>query len=495
MEKAGIFSKFKELGSQTIIYGLGDALYKLVSFILLPLYLKYLNPAEYGTIETLMVTRGLVVTFVAAGLPGAVFRFYSRAKNADERKKITSTIFFLSLFLQILIPSLFFWQSDVISRLIFNSPDFGFLFAILAASIFLTIFRNIPLYLYRAQNKAVMYSVVNFSVALITLLMNIYFVAFLNKGVLGVILGNICGGGVGLVMVFPTLVREIRWTFEFRLVKSILIYAVPLGLAQIPLTLIFMADRYYLARLTSLSDLGIYALAYKLGNIINFFLVMPLSLAWAPFVFAHEQDDDARTLYSRMTNYFVIVGLSAVVIISIFSIDIIKLMTHRPEFQAAYGITPLLCYAFFFFGLASFFRTGVLLSAKTYFITIIMIISLCLNLISNYVFIKAFGYVGAAYSLLLTILCVTVLSYIYSSRIYFIKYDFGKLSMMTMVSIIVIVLSRIFIPANNWQGFLFRIGLVILFVVYLYFGAIPRKEREHFKIRLVRKFGYGVKCD
>ena len=67
--------------------------------------------------------------------------------------------------------------------------------------------------------------------------------------------------------------------------------------------------------------------------------------------------------------------------------------------------------------------------------------------------------------------------------------------MITIVSVIVIVLSRMFVPANNWQGFLFRIGLVLSFLVYLYLGAISRKEREQFKIRLVRKLGYGVTHD
>ena len=404
-QKLDILSKIKELGSQTIIYGLGDSLYKLISFILLPLYLKYLSPAQYGTVETLIVTSGLVVSFIALGLPNAVFRFYFRAESVGARKKIVSTIFFLSLSVQFVVPFLFFLNSDLISKLILKSPEFAFLFSIISANIFLTSFRYIPLYIFRAQKRPWMYTSVNFTVALVTLLMNICFVSYLKKGVLGVILGNLCGGGVGLAMVLPALFREIGWTFEIRLVKDILIYGVPLGLAQIPTTFMFMADRYFLARLTSLSDLGIYALAYKLGNVINVFLVMPFALAWAPFVFAHEQEKDAKILYARMTNYLVIIGLALVVIISTLSLDVIKLLTHRSEFQTAYKIVPFLSYAFFFYGLGYVFRTGILLSAKTYFTTIIMIISLCFNLISNYVLIKVFGYAGAAYSFLLTFLC------------------------------------------------------------------------------------------
>ena len=120
------------LGKQTIIYGLGDALYKAVAFFLLPVYLKYLSPAQYGTVESLMVTRELVVTLIAMGLPNAVFRFYYRAEDENERKQVVSTIFFLSFIFQISAPLLFWWKNEFISNLILKQPEFGFLISILA---------------------------------------------------------------------------------------------------------------------------------------------------------------------------------------------------------------------------------------------------------------------------------------------------------------------------------------------------------------------------
>jgi len=422
--KTGMLS----LGKQTIIYGLGDALYKAVAFFLLPVYLKYLSPAEYGTLESLMVTRGLVITLVAMGLPAAVFRFYYRARDEDDRKTIVSTIFFISLFAQIIAPLLFLWKNEFISTLILKSPEYGFFVAILAVNIFLSSFRGIPLALFRAKERALAYTSFNFTISIVTLLMNIFFVAYMGKGVLGVLLGNLCGGAAGLIIILPTIFREIKFKIDKHLLSSILAFSVPLALAILPRTIIFMSDRYFIVRLGSLHDLGIYALAYKFGSIMMVFVIMPFMLAWGPFVFSKEREDNAKYIYSMATKYFVMISLAFVVIISIIQADIIKVLTKNTTYYGAIEIVPILCYAFFFFGFSNVIRgVGVRISGKTYYTTAIMVIGLCINIIMNFILIRQFGISGAAYSLLITFIVIFILSYIFSMKLYPVDHEIGKI--------------------------------------------------------------------
>lgn len=490
--KTGILS----LGKQTIIYGLGDALYKAVAFFLLPVYLKYLSPSEYGTIESLMVTRGLVITLVAMALPSAVFRFYYRAKDENERKQVVSTIFFLSVILQISAPLLFWWKNERISNLLLKQPELGFLISILALNIFLAGFRGIPLSLLRAKKKALTYTAVNLTVSIVTLLMNIYFVAYLQKGVLGVLLGNLCGGMIGLLVLSPYLLREIRLTFNRHLIGKILTYSVPLALALLPLTVIFMADRYFILRFASMHDLGIYALAYKLGMILKAFLVMPFMLAWGPFVFSKEREENAKDIYSTSTKYFVMTVLSFVVFISIMQIDIIKLLTKNTDYYAATKIVPIICYAIFFYGFSSVVRgVGIRITGKTYYTTAIMIIGMCVNFVMNYILIKSFGFLGAAYSLLITFITVFTLSYIASSRVYFIDYELMKIFTLIIVSVVVVIISQISHTLNLQYDFFIRIFLLTLFPVSMYYWALTKDEREMAISKLViwrRKFCKAV---
>lgn len=475
----------KDLAKQSLIYGLGDTLYRAVAFFLLPLYLKHLSPGEYGTVESLLVTRGLVVTLIAMGFPNAIFRFYYRTKDEGARKSIVSTIFFISIFFQIGGALLLLWRNEFISSLIFKSPDFAFLISILSVNIFLTTFRQIPLFLYRAQNRALAYSAVTFTVAIVTLLTNVWFVAYQGKGVLGVILGNLCGGATGLIMVLPTLLREIDLSFDTSGIKDILSYAVPLGLALLPLNIIFIADRYFIVRLASLHELGIYALASKFATILNVFLFMPFTLAWGPFVFSNEREENAEAIYSTATNYFVRVSLWVLVLISVIHVDVIKLLTKNIEFYAATKVVPILCYANFFYGLSFVLTVGIKLTGKTYYTTGIMTLGMCMNLTMNLLLIPLFGVIGAACSLLATFLVVCALSYRYSIKLYWVDYELGKIATFLVASIAVVILSQVLNAVELRYSFVARMSLIGFFSVYTFISVESIRRRKTMRLSTV----------
>lgn len=479
-----MFSKVKELGSQTVIYGLGDALHKGIGFILIPVYLKYLDAAQYGIVETLLVTMMLMVTLSNMGLPDAVFRFYYKAQDQEERKKVISTIFFLSLTGQIIISLLFYWKSEKLSILLFKNSDYTFLLILAAANIFFSAFRQIPLAIYRAQKRASMYVTVNCTTTTVMLVANVYFVVILEKGVLGIVLGFLCGSFTGFAMVLPTLVDEVKFHFEVSRVTKILQFAIPIGLSNLPLTIIFMADRYILGHYASMSQLGIYALAHKLAKLVKEFIIMPFRLAWGPFMFANADNKNAKNIYSKMTTYFCIVATVAVVFISVFSFELVNLLTTKKEYLNASKAVPILCYAFLLSGLSFFTWTGIRLSDKTYYSAIIMTIAACINIPLNYTLVGAYGFMGAAYTLIITFLLTTLLSYIISSKLYYIKYEVGKICLIFLISVFVIVVSNKVNGIANIHSIVLDIMLVLSYCAILYFIGFSRKERYRMKTKV-----------
>lgn len=471
-------SGIKLLGKQTIIYGLGDTFYKAVAFFLLPVYLKYLDPTQYGLIESLMTTRRLIVILINCGLPQAVFRFYYRAKNEDEKKNIMSTIFFMNLFIIITCTVVILWKNELISNLILKNPEFGFYFAILSVNIFLITFRGIPFSIFRAQKRALAYTVINFTVGLITLIMNIFFIAYLKMGVLGVLYGNLCGSMVGMILISPTIYREIRFQIDVNSLTKIFSYSLPLGFALLPSTLIFMADRYFIIRLSNLHDLGIYALAYKLSNFLRMFIIMPFLLSWGPFVFLKEREENAKDIYSMTFKYFAMIAFAFVVLISVLQIDIIKILAKNPDYHAASRIVPILCYALMLLGLSSVIRgVGIRISGKTYFTTITMVFGLCLNIIMNFILIKQFGIIGASYSLLITSMGIFVMSYVFSIKLYPVNYKIGKLALFFVASLILITLSQVLSTIGIFDNFMVRVLMVLLYFTFLYFTGLSVEER------------------
>jgi glycosyltransferase involved in cell wall biosynthesis len=72
------------LVKHTGIYGLGTILSRSVGFLLIPLYTRFLTPADYGVLELLDLTMFFSGIFCMMGISAAVFRFYVVLAVAHE---------------------------------------------------------------------------------------------------------------------------------------------------------------------------------------------------------------------------------------------------------------------------------------------------------------------------------------------------------------------------------------------------------------------------
>ena len=76
------------------VYGLGNILNAITSFIMLPLYLNYLTPAYYGIISIATALRNIMFMMCKMGLDKRYRRFYFDCNSDEERKRLFSTLVF-----------------------------------------------------------------------------------------------------------------------------------------------------------------------------------------------------------------------------------------------------------------------------------------------------------------------------------------------------------------------------------------------------------------
>ena len=93
---------FRRLGRETVIYGLGVILGRAVSFLMLPVYTRFLSPSDYGIIQLLDLTVDVAAIFFTAGATSGVQRFYFKTSDPAARARLLSTTFFLVLTLSTL---------------------------------------------------------------------------------------------------------------------------------------------------------------------------------------------------------------------------------------------------------------------------------------------------------------------------------------------------------------------------------------------------------
>lgn len=71
-----MFSYLKNLAKHFLNYSFAQILTKAMGFLLIPLYTRYLLPADYGIVSTLAAITGILVVFYEMGQRNSWIRFY-----------------------------------------------------------------------------------------------------------------------------------------------------------------------------------------------------------------------------------------------------------------------------------------------------------------------------------------------------------------------------------------------------------------------------------
>ena len=83
-----------KLVKNSSIYTVVSVLQKAIGFFLLPLYTRYLMPADYGVVSVVTSIEAFLTAFYMLSLHGAVTRFYFSLRNdLGELKKLWGTCF------------------------------------------------------------------------------------------------------------------------------------------------------------------------------------------------------------------------------------------------------------------------------------------------------------------------------------------------------------------------------------------------------------------
>ena len=79
----------RDLGKQSLIYGLGHMLARLITFLLLPLYTHSFSQAEYGAISLAYAFIGFALILYRYGMDTALMKFSVQTSGVERTKHIS----------------------------------------------------------------------------------------------------------------------------------------------------------------------------------------------------------------------------------------------------------------------------------------------------------------------------------------------------------------------------------------------------------------------
>src|SRR4051812_12102355 len=90
-------AQLRRLARHSAVYGLGGLVSRIIAVALLPLYTRYLDPADYGAIETLVAGATVLTIILRAGISSAFFRFYFDSPEPAARLRVVRTSFWFTM--------------------------------------------------------------------------------------------------------------------------------------------------------------------------------------------------------------------------------------------------------------------------------------------------------------------------------------------------------------------------------------------------------------
>jgi O-antigen/teichoic acid export membrane protein len=217
-----------------------------------------------------------------------------------------------------------------------------------------------------------------------------------------------------------------------------------------------------------------------MGNSIHGFFYVPFSQIWNTRRFVIEKEPDAKRIYAKVCTYFIgamtFVGLG----MSLFAKDIVKIISSR-EYWDAGLIIPLVVLSYVVYAMEDHLSTGIWLKKKTERISVVVLLSGAVNIGLNFVLIPYLGMYGAVLSTLLSFMVRNVGLYYLSNQLYPIPFEWGRLSFIFGISIILYLIGNSFQGLNLWVGVLTDLGLWICFPLVVYVFILNREEKEGVK--------------
>ena len=492
----------KRLAGQTAIYGIPSILGRVLTYLLVPLYSRVFLPGAYGTVNIFYAYASFLKVILTYGMETAFFRFNEQEKDKD---KVYSTGLTSVLITSILFLILISYFSGSVAKWI-HYPNyrnyiiwFGWILALDAMA-------AIPYARLRAQNKAKRFAAINIANMILNIGFNLFFLLlcpFILKhagtslsakfihlfyrsdwGIEYIIISNLIASSCTLILLFPQMIVT-HWKINPDLWKKMFFYAFPLLFAGMAGIVNETFDRLLLRYLLPVSSdlatyqVGLYTACYKISILMTIF-IQAYRYAAEPFFFAQAKEKDAKVVYARIMDYFIIVVSLIFLVTMVYLDDFILPILLDKAYWEARSVVPVLMLANLFLGVYFNLSIWYKLTGKTswgaWFSAIGAVITLVLNfwwipLSSDHLI---YGYYGSAWATFICYGSMMILSYAFGQKYFHIKYNLKKFGGYLGLSVLLYLVSIFIRPDSLILRLGFHSFLLLIFAVIVWLIEKPQ---------------------
>lgn len=468
----------KRLISHSMIYSLTWISGSAASILLLPIYTRYLAPADYGILEMLGYSNDILRIIMIAGLQTGLSRFYHGEDNEIQKKIVVVTGIAYVAFSGITGCAIGWSFNSRLSELILGDNLYSYYINLSLGILLLDLIITITMTYFVVAKKPVFFIIYSITRLLLSIGANLYFIVVLKLGALGMLYGNLFSFIIcGIILTSHTLyINGIQ--IDTGLLKKMMWFGAPMIPAMLCATVMHNADRFLIRQFGSLASVGIYSLGYKFPYMLNALVLESFNRVWTgSTMYELAGEADSKYQYARVARYFMLFYVFAQFSLSVSAIVIVKIFA-APDYFSAHQVIPLVSLGLCFHAFYTFFNLGAFLNDKTWLLNLSYAPAAAINITGNIVLLPKYGFMAAAWMTVVTYAAFSLMTYFACKRTLNIPFEFRRLALLFFYAVVLYLISA----TMRYDSFILELckgvcfSLIFLFVV-IFGGCISQSER------------------
>lgn len=452
----------KNLFKNTFNFGIGSLLPQLIGFLLIPLYTSYLSPEDYGVIDIVGTLSGFLIIIMRLGMPGAIVRFFfDYNEDPDELRNYITTIhtflLWVSSFISVLALLLgYFFLENFYPQLLFFP---FFIYAVFSSAVSSN--TDIQRRLIQARQQSAYSAKLNIILTVLSIIMNLFFVAVLKMGLNGIIIASTIGTVITFIQSQNYLKKDIKGKFDFKYLKPTFRYASGVLPSHMITPAYNLISRTVLLNYNGIGALGIFSLASRFTSPL-ILILGAFQTAYQPLYYSIRKKQNTSDLYKITDLIKKIWFLATVIYISIFCFipPLIRIMTPEKFDQSAI-LVPLLSITFLLGTLDALFSLEIYYSKQTKWVSIISVLRLIAGIGILYLTISKLGVYSLVIASIAETLVTTSISLTVSFKLFHFDRKLGFVGFSTVIMSILLLIFYFLTPRLN-DYFIIISGFIVL---------------------------------
>lgn len=394
------------VGAHYLRYSVGSALVMIAGFVSFPILTRLLDTTQYGILGYYNTWVLIAIALAKLGGQHSIIRFYPH--NADRD---TYTHFSTNLVVLPMVLSFALWGTVTAGLLAWEWSGRHTFSSVFWCVVLLTpvlVMGSFVQMVVRASERSGIVMVTRVSQRWLELAFGVAFVIYIERTALSVFQGRLIAGGLLLAYFTWWSFRNLR--FSRRMVDrtamvGALAYGLPLMVNEFAAMGLAASDRILIKEITGdFAAVGVYTIGYALAQQINLFMNAALSEAFVPVAnrtYGDGGDAAVRDLKGRMLLPIAYASIGiAVMVLAIGQEAIVALA--GPDKAASGAVFVIVGTVMALYPLFDISGYGLLLHKRSKTVLVITAGATALSIGVNFLLIPRLGYMGAAWTTVVT---------------------------------------------------------------------------------------------